>query len=146
MYRISNIMTKDIITVDVEDSLYQAAKLMKQYNIGFIPVLDGDVLAGVVTDRDLVVRGLAENKSEKAKIKEVMTEQCIAVHPDTTVDEAVQIMSENKIRRLCVVKNNKLAGICAIGDIAVKSKLLNDAGRALNDISSPTRQQVSGRG
>ena len=67
MYRISNIMTKDIITVDVEDSLYQAAKLMKQYNIGFIPVLDGDVLAGVVTDRDLVVRGLAENKSEKAK-------------------------------------------------------------------------------
>lgn len=141
MYRISQIMTQDIITVDVKESLADAAKVMKEHNIGFMPVVDGEQLAGVVTDRDLVIKGLAENKSSESKVGEVMTNECIAVTPDTSVEDAVNIMSERKIRRLCVVDNDELIGICAMGDIAVRSKLLEDAGEALSEISSPTRQQ-----
>lgn len=141
MYRISEIMTQDIITVDVKDSLFEAAKVMRENNIGFIPVVDGEQLAGVITDRDLVVKGLAENKGTDTRVEEVMTRECIAVTPDTPVEDAVHIMADRKIRRLCVVDNDELIGICAIGDIAVRSKLLEDAGEALSEISSPTRQQ-----
>lgn len=142
MYKVSDIMTSDIITVDVKDSLCDAAKVMKEHNIGFIPVVDGEQLAGVVTDRDLVIKGFAENKSPETKIDEVMTGECIAVTPQTTIEDAVNIMSDHKIRRLCVVDEDELIGICAIGDVAVRSKLLDEAGQALSGVSSPTRQQV----
>ncbi|MFW5779902.1 MAG: CBS domain-containing protein [Bacillota bacterium] len=142
MITISEFMTRDIVTIDSKESLFEAAKLMKEHDIGFLPVLEEGKLAGVVTDRDLVVKGLSQKLSFKAAVKEVMTTKCITIKSDMPVDEAIKVMADHKIRRLCVVENGQLAGVCAIGDIAVTEKFDDDAGEALSEITSPTRRQI----
>lgn len=142
MYRIKEIMTSDVITVDAKDTLYEVATQMKKHCIGFLPVVDGMELVGVITDRDIVIKGMAEKLSDSTAVKDVMTSKCITVNPETPVEEAARIMSDHKIRRLCVVDRGELVGICAIGDIAVHNKLLFDAGAALSNISAPTRHQI----
>ena len=142
MIKISEFMTSDVITVESKSPLFEAAKLMKENDIGFLPVLEEGRLVGVVTDRDLVVKGLAQKLSGKAAIKEVMTSKCITLSVNAAVDDAIKVMSDHKIRRLCIVENGQLSGVCAIGDIAETERFDDDAGEALKEISSPTRRQM----
>lgn len=129
------IMTTDCSTVTLKDNVYEAAVKMKQEDTGFIPVVDGKKLIGVLTDRDIVVRGLAEKREGSAAIKEVMSDKVVSVTPETTVDEAAKIMANEQIRRLPVVENGNLVGIVSIGDLAVRSNYEDEAGEALSQIS-----------
>src|SRR5690606_8082798 len=115
-------------------TLFDIATKMAENDIGFIPIKDGENLVGVVTDRDLVIRGYAKKLDETASASEVMTNKCITVTPDATVDEASNLMAEHQIRRLCVVDNGRLVGVCAIGDLAVRGKYKEHAGQALSEI------------
>lgn len=133
---ISKIMTSRIITARPDDTLYDVATQMKTNAIGFVPVVNGERLLGVITDRDLVIRGYAEKKSDNTPIKDIMTCDCITVSKDISVDDAARIMADHQVRRLCVIDNNCLVGVCAIGDLAVRNRFEDEAGHALSDISS----------
>jgi CBS domain-containing protein len=134
---VQEIMTTGCVTCTPQDNIYEAAVKMKQHDIGFIPIVEGKKLVGVCTDRDLVIRGYAEKHSGSTSITEVMTKECITCSPDTSLDEAAKIMADKQIRRLCIVENGELVGVCAIGDLAVRDTLVDEAAQALHEISEP---------
>jgi CBS domain-containing protein len=135
MRRISDIMTTECVTLTPNDNIYQAAVAMRDHDIGFLPVVEGRRLIGVVTDRDLVIRGYAEKHSGSSSIMEVITKDVLTVSPNLSVDEAASIMAEKQIRRLPVVENGELKGIIALGDLAVRDIFVSEAGEALSGIS-----------
>lgn len=145
MKTIRDIMSTDCVTVTMQDNIYEIAVKMKQNDIGFIPVVDGDRLIGVVTDRDLVVRGYAEKHSGSSAVKDVMSQDVTTITSDTSVNEAAKLMASNKIRRLPVVDGGKLVGVVAIADLAVREIFVNEAGEALSDISENVDHMASSR-
>jgi CBS domain-containing protein len=132
---VSDIMEKDCVTVTMQDNVYEIAVKMKQHDIGFVPVVEGKKLIGVVTDRDLVIRGFAEKREGSAAVKQVMTENVQTIEAGTSIDEAAKLMAKQQIRRLPVVDKGELVGIVAIGDLAVRDKFEDEAGQALSQIS-----------
>lgn len=135
MDKLRDIMSTDMVTVGQQDQIQQVAKKMKDHDIGFIPVVEGENLIGVITDRDLVIRGYAENRQASETIEQVISRDIESVSPDMSVDEAAKKMAANKVRRLPVVENGKLIGVVAIGDLAVRSMHDEKAGEALSEIS-----------
>lgn len=135
MRTIKDIMSTDCVTVSPQDNIYEIAVKMKQNDIGFIPVVEGRKLIGVVTDRDLVIRGYAEKHSGSTAVEEVISKDVTTVGPDTSVDEAAKLMARQKIRRLPVVSGGELVGVVAIADLAVREIFVNEAGEALSEIS-----------
>jgi CBS domain-containing protein len=134
--KIKEIMTKDFATVTLKDNIYEVAVKMKQEDTGFIPVVNGSKLIGVITDRDIVIRGLAEKKEGSTAVEEVMSSnQITSATLETTVDEAAKLMAKQQIRRLPVVDNGNLVGIVSIGDLAVRQNFEDEAGEALSRIS-----------
>lgn len=121
----------------LEDNVYEAAVKMKQYDIGCIPVIDKDSgkLLGLVTDRDLVVRGIADKHPGSAAIESVMTRNVYTATPDMKLDEAAEIMAEHQIRRLPVIEGERLIGLVALGDLALARGFTEEAGEALTEIS-----------
>lgn len=132
---VKEIMTKDCVTVTLKDNVYEVALAMSKQDVGFIPVVEGKQLIGVITDRDLVVRGYAQKNEGSAKVEKVMSKDVTTIKPDTTVEEAAKLMAKNQIRRLPVVENGNLVGVVAIGDLAVRDKFEDEAGNALGKIS-----------
>ncbi len=141
MDNIAQIMSKEIIVVDANETIYKASHLMKEYDIGFLPVVEGDSLVGVVTDRDIIIKGIAEKVNMEEEVAKIMTNECIAVEPETSLEEAMEIMAEHQIRRLCVIEGNEVVGICAIGDIARHNRWLEETGETLSEISIPTSRR-----
>lgn len=135
MKHLKEIMSTDCVTVTSLDNIYEIAVKMKEHNIGFIPVVDGKKMIGVVTDRDLVVRGYAEKHSGSTAVDQVMTTSIRTASPEMTVDEAAELMAEQQIRRLPVVQNGELIGIVSLGDLAIREIFVNEAGEALSEIS-----------
>jgi CBS domain-containing protein len=135
MRKIADIMTTDCVTVTADENLYQAALKMREHDIGFIPVVDGKKLIGVLTDRDLVIRGYADKHSGSTSVMEVLSDDVQTVSPNLSVDEAVTRMASMQIRRLPVVEHGELKGIVALGDLAVRQIFVNEAGDALSGIS-----------
>jgi CBS domain-containing protein len=138
--KIADIMSADCVTVTPQDNLYEAASLMKDHDIGFVPVIEGRKLIGVITDRDLVIRGYAEKQPGTISVKEVLTEDVQTVTPQMSVDEAAGIMASSQIRRLPVVENGQLMGVVSLGDLAVREIFVNEAGEALSNISEQGNQ------
>jgi len=132
---IRDIMSTDCVTVTLKDNIYEVAVKMKENDIGFVPVVEGKRLIGVVTDRDLVLRGYAEKRSGSASVEEVISKDVTTASPDTSVHEAAKLMARKKIRRLPVVENGELIGVVSIGDLAIREIYVNEAGEALSEIS-----------
>jgi CBS domain-containing protein len=113
-----------------------AAGLMARLDVGVIPVAEGDELLGLVTDRDLVVRVVADRLDPaEVKLGEILTKSPITVTPDMKVSDARDLMAEHQIRRLPVVKAEKLVGIISMGDIAFADASKRAVGEALQDVS-----------
>ncbi|WP_084065422.1 CBS domain-containing protein [Paenibacillus stellifer] len=135
-------MTTQPATVTLQDNIYEAAVKMRDHDTGFIPVVDfsdGHTLIGVVTDRDLVVRGYAEKHSGSTSIENVMTTGIRCATQYMEVDEAAELMAEQQIRRLPVTDGDKLIGVVSLGDLAVRNIFADNAGDALSDISEQHR-------
>ncbi|WP_274650493.1 CBS domain-containing protein [Paenibacillus humicola] len=141
MKTVKEIMSKDCVTATTKDNIYELAVLMKQHDIGFVPIVEGKKLIGVVTDRDLVVRGYAEKHSGSSSVNEVLTHHIKTIEGGTSIDEAAKIMAENQIRRLPVVENGELLGVVSIGDLAVREIFVNEAGDALSGISEQKHRE-----
>jgi CBS domain-containing protein len=131
--RINEVMTHDPVTVSGDATLVEAAKAMAQQDIGPVLVEDGGRLLGILTDRDIVVRAIAEGRDPgSTTAREVCTESVVSLTPDQTVDEAIRLMREHDVRRVPVVQDGRPAGVVSIGDLAVE----RDTDSALADISA----------
>ena len=136
---VSEIMTTDFQMIDATASLTEAAEKMKSLNVGFLPVKAGTRLAGLVTDRDIVIRGLAEGLDPgSTQVKDIISSEVVYCYDDDSVEDAARLMEDNQIRRLIVVNHDQTpVGIVSIGDIAVKSGQEELAGEILERISEP---------
>jgi CBS domain-containing protein len=132
-------MTESPTTANPDMNAADAAALMKQFDVGVIPVTRGNELLGLVTDRDLVLRVLAERQDPtRVQIGGILTKSPVTVSPDTKISEARQLMAEHRVRRLPVVKNDQLVGILALGDIAIADASERAVGETLEEISEST--------
>lgn len=138
---VSEVMSTNIIPVSNDKHVYDIALNMKEHDTGFIPIVEKEdhrKLVGVVTDRDLVLRGIASKQPGSAKVSEVMTTDVYTVNSSASVDEAAKMMAAHQVRRLPVVDNGQLVGILSLGDVATESPFQDNAGSALTDISEPS--------
>jgi CBS domain-containing protein len=134
--KVKDIMSKDVACVCSSDSIETAAKLMKQYDVGSLPVCDQNKLIGIVTDRDITLRCVATgNDCSQQKVCDVMTSDPAVGSPEMSVKDVTKIMSDKKIRRLPIVDENSLVGIVALGDISLEPALQDKAEDALSSIS-----------
>ncbi|ATA59411.1 Inosine-5-monophosphate dehydrogenase [Geobacillus stearothermophilus] len=120
-------------------NMYEVAVKMREFNVGAIPIVDQGRLVGMITDRDLVVRGIAEKHPGSTAVTEVMSRELVTVSPDDSVQKAADIMARHQIRRLPVVEGGRLVGIVALGDLATNRYSDESAGRALSEISEQHR-------
>ena len=136
--KLREIMSNPVIRVHPEESVSVAARLLTHYNIGAMPVCGSDGRVwGLVTDRDIVTRCLAAGRSPQTTVvREIMTNQVIAVQPDMDTTAAAAVMGREQVRRLPVMENGKLCGMVSLGDLAGKEETSIDAGDALTEISS----------
>jgi len=139
--RLQEIMTKNVITAQPNTTVTDAAKIMQAHNVGAIPVCDQNKkVLGIITDRDIVVRSIANNGDPKTTtIDGLMTKEVVTAEPDMDAEEAARLMARHKIRRLPVVQNGRLVGIVAIGDLATHRVSVHEAAEALTEISQPSR-------
>ena len=140
--KVREIMTTDITSASPDTTLEDVARMMKDEDVGAIPVLEDGELRGIITDRDIVVRGIAEGLDpSESTVDDVISEEVHTIEPDADAEEAARLMSERQIRRLPVVEEGELVGIVAIGDIAVKQGDERVSGEALEEVSKGVKQQ-----
>jgi CBS domain-containing protein len=135
MEKIRDIMTKNVESCSLLDNVYEVAVKMKELNVGAIPIVDQDKLVGMITDRDIVLRCVAEKHPASSKVEEIMSNNLFTISADATSREAVKMMAEHQIRRLPVVEGDKLIGIVSLGDFAIRELTDDQAKQALTEIS-----------
>jgi CBS domain-containing protein len=139
MNQVADVMTRDVRVVSPKDSIQKAAQCMDELNVGVVPVCDGAKLLGMVTDRDITVRGVAAGKLADTPVTEVMSEHVRWCYEDQDIDEVMDEMRDAQIRRLPVVNHDKkLVGIVSLGDLADRGSDDKRVGETLKDISTPS--------
>lgn len=137
--QVKELMTRDVRLLSPQDTLRNAARHMRDDDIGSLPVADGDRLVGYLTDRDLVIRGLAEGRDADTSVREIMTDRILYCFEDDSVEDVAANMAENQVRRLPVLSRNKrLVGIVALADLATQADD-EPAEDALEGVSQPSR-------
>jgi CBS domain-containing protein len=138
MQTIQDVMTRDVTSVSPEDTVRRAAQLMKDLDIGALPVCDGPKLVGMLTDRDITIRSTAEGKAPEAtRVGDVMSTEVLTCYATQSVEEVLAEMGDEQIRRVPVIdqQTHSLVGIVSLGDIATKDGATTD--KALGEISAP---------
>lgn len=135
--RCRDIMTADVKTASGSMPISEAAVMMREGDMGSVPVVEGGKLVGIVTDRDIVVRAVANGKGPETPVSEAMTSEIFSVRPDDFVFEAIRLMGEKQVRRMPVVdESGALAGIISMADIALETEDEREIAEALEDIST----------
>jgi CBS domain-containing protein len=116
MPAVKDIMAKEVVTIETSNTVFEAAELMSSKSVSCLIVVIKGFPVGIITERDIVRRIVAKRSSLDVKVTEVMTKTLITIDPETSLKDAARVMSNNKIRRLPVLKNNKLVGIVAASD------------------------------
>jgi CBS domain-containing protein len=136
MPRVKDIMTKNVIAITVDKTVFEAAELMNSKGIGCLIIVQDEAPVGIVTERDFVRRVVAKNLPYSVKVSEIMTKKLVTADPDMSLKDAARLMSINKIRRLPVLKQNKLVGIVVasdfvrnLGEKTASEEILNALGR-----------------
>jgi CBS domain-containing protein len=143
MQTIADIMTRDVQTISPQETVQRAAQLMDELNVGAIPVLDGDKLVGMITDRDITVRSVAVGQdSRSTKVADVMSTDVRTCTADQSIDDVLNTMGDVQIRRIPVLDaQSRVIGIVSLGDVATSNSA--DVDRALDEISSPSEPDRS---
>lgn len=118
--QIRELMTQNPRAVDAEKPVSEAAKLMRDEDVGLAPIVEGDRLVGTLTDRDIAIRVVAEGRDpESTTVREVASSELVTIDPDQSLDEALRLMAQHQVRRLPVVEEDgRLVGIVAQADVA----------------------------
>ena len=138
--KVSEVMTRDVQTISPDQPVREAASFMLSADAGSIPVTDGDRLIGMITDRDIAVRGVAKGHGPDTPVRDLMTDDLIIVRIDDDIDDVASKMSQAQVRRLPVIdQDDKLCGIVSLGDLARET---HDecAHEALEGVSQPGGQ------
>jgi CBS domain-containing protein len=138
---IRDVMTPNPRTVTPSDTIQNAAQIMRDEDTGAVPVVDNGRAVGMVTDRDIVVRAVADGSQPSRLVSDIVTSAVVTATPDMSTREAAQLMSEHQIRRLPVVENERLVGIVSLGDIAVKEGKDSRSGDTLQSISEGVKER-----
>jgi len=139
--KLRNVMTDNVSTVQSNSSVSEAASIMKELNVGAVPVCEGSKPIGILTDRDIALRNVADARDANSQVKDIMSGNLVYGTPNMSNEEAAQIMADNQIRRLPIVENGNIVGIVSLGDLAVKTGNDMEAGKALSSISIPSQPQ-----
>lgn len=144
--QVRDIMTTTVESVSPDTDLVMIARRMKELNVGAVPVVEGDQLIGIITDRDIVVRVVAEGQNpQDVQARNYLTPDPTTISPDADVKEASELMAREQIRRLPVVEGGRLVGFVSIGDLAVdvgKDKLVGDALQKISEPSEPRTNEA----
>lgn len=133
------IMTANVTTATREMTLRDVARLLREGDMGSVPVVEDGRLVGIVTDRDIVVRAIAEGKAPETPVTEAMTTEIFSVRPDDFAFEAVRLMGDRQVRRIPVVEaDGSLAGIISMADVALEMEDEREIAETLEEISSGT--------
>jgi CBS domain-containing protein len=136
--KVSDAMTRDVRVANPNQTIQDAAKMMSDVDSGVLPVGENDRLIGMITDRDIAVRAVAQGKGPQTLVREVMTDHVHYCFDDEDMDEVTRKMADSQVRRLPVVNRDKrLVGILSLGDVATSRDGADEAGEALSDISRP---------
>ena len=133
--KVRDLMTSHICCISPDMTLENASKLMCGADIGVVPVCDNGGIVGIVTDRDIITRGISKGFSPQEKIEKIMTRNVVCVTPDADIKVAVKIMSDKQIRRLPVVSGTEIVGMLSVGDIARCGKLDAEVAKAEKGIA-----------
>ncbi|MEH7512028.1 CBS domain-containing protein [Gottfriedia acidiceleris] len=131
--RVRDVMSSSVECCSNQDSLQSVASKMESLNVGAIPVVENGQVVGMITDRDLALRGI--NQGGNANASQVMSNNIVTIDCNASLQEASNLMAQHQIRRLPVVENGNLVGILSLGDLAVQEQSDESAGEALSQIS-----------
>ncbi|NLL45072.1 MAG: CBS domain-containing protein [Mollicutes bacterium] len=115
--KIKDIMTRDLVIGNIDSTISEISKIMQQADIGFVPIADGNKIVGIITDRDIVIRALANNAESNTEVEKYMTTNIISIEQDKTIEDAINLMGKEQIKRLIITNNNKVVGILSLSDI-----------------------------
>ena len=139
MHQLKDLMSRNVKVISPDMSIGDAAREMRDGDFGMMPVGDAERMIGTISDRDIAIRAVALGLGVETKVRDVMSKGVSSAQETDTVAEAVKIMSERQVRRLPVLdQDQKLVGIVALGDLAVKDSESKPAAQALSQISKPS--------
>ena len=138
---IREVMTPNPQCVSPSDSIQNAARIMRDCDTGAVPVVDNGRPVGILTDRDIVVRAVADGGQLNRPVREIVSGNVVCASPEMSTHEAADLMSEHQVRRLPVVENERLVGIVSLGDIAVKEAKDKRTGDTLERISEGVKER-----
>ena len=136
--KVRDVMTTNLKTVNSESSLMAVAKIMRDEDVGVVPICENGEPVGLITDRDIVIRAVAEGPEAMTRpVRSFVSGSIIAVEPDCETRKAAHLMAEKRIRRLLVCEEGRLCGVVSLGDLAVKEDKERRMGETLHEISQP---------
>ncbi|WLR56909.1 CBS domain-containing protein [Mesobacillus subterraneus] len=138
---IEKVMTRDVEYCSPDTPIHEVAAKMRDLDVGVMPICENDQLTGLVTDRDIILKAVADNTSMESPISEVMTTDPVRGTVHMSAEEAADLMTDVQIRRLPIVEDGKMIGIVSLGDLAVTHTLDDEAGQALEEISTPSEPE-----
>jgi len=134
--QLRDVMTPNPVTVQPSATLQEAARIMRDEDTGVVPIVENGRPVGVITDRDIVVRAVAEGgEAVRRSVRDVASSDLVTVAPDMSTEDAAELMASRQIRRVLVCENERLVGVASIGDLAVKGRDDQRMGDTLEDIS-----------
>ena len=139
--KIKDVMTANPKTVSPDDTVQAAARIMQAEDTGVVPVVERGRVLAMVTDRDIVIRVVAEGGSFSTPVRGVASQDVVIASPEMSTREASELMSQYQVRRLPVVENDQLVGIVSIGDLAVKEGKDSRTGDTLQEISAGVKER-----
>jgi CBS domain-containing protein len=142
MKSVRDTMTENPRSISASASVVEAAQLMREQHVGSLPITDDELLVGMITDRDITTRVVAEGADQmNTSVGDVSSRDLITVEPDSDLDDALQLMARHQVRRLPVVENGRLVGIVAQADIALSEN--EKTGKLVEAISEPSERERS---
>ena len=136
--KVGELMTTPVYCITPDETLNQAAAMMKRHGVGSLPVCEGPHVVGMLTDRDIVMTCAAAGTNPAAcQVSEVMTSEPVAVSPDVELEDVVDIMAREQVRRLPVMSGDELVGLISLGDLALALDDDRLVARALREVSTP---------
>ncbi len=140
---VEEVMTRDVVTIDSNETVYDACKIYSEIKVGSLVVMDRDIIVGIITERDIIERAILQNKNPtKTKIRNIMTANIKTVHALAPLEKAVLIMKENKIKKLPVILNNDIVGIITETDLSQTIKFYSEALEELTKLYTESKEDI----
>ena len=139
--KLRDVMTPNPRTLDSTATVQDAARVMRDADTGVVPIVENGKPVGLITDRDIVVRAVADGAEPTRPVRELATDTLVTAEPDMSTGEAAELMGQHQVRRLLVCEGDRLVGVASIGDIAVKEGKDRRVGDTLQEISQGVKER-----